>query len=112
LEEDRIVSNGICGNFQYKNRIVGGLWGGGKIGCLRWRRAYEDCLKLYFEKGRFAGKDQSAMLSAYLADPTLAVVYQPPRTGDWFYFEHLHSDLGLTPLVDASYLANSASLNA
>ena len=112
LEEDRAVSNGIYGDFQHKNRIVGGLWGGGTVGCIRWRRAYEDCLKLYFEKGRFAGKDQSVMLSAYLADPTLAVVYQPPRTEDWFYFEHLHSDVGLPAVVDTSYLADNASLNA
>jgi hypothetical protein len=105
LEEcDDVLENGIHGNFQYKCRLVGGLWGGGIEGCRRWRRAYEDCLNLYFEKGRFAGKDQNVMLSAYLADPSLATIYTPEKREDWFYFQRLHSDMGLTPVIDSTYL--------
>ncbi len=74
-----------------ENRIVGGLWGGSVNACLRWRAAYEVQLLRYFQAGRFAGKDQSVMLSAYLEDTTLACVARPTvRDGDhWFFQQYL-----------------------
>lgn len=103
---DNTIIDEIHGNFQHTNRIVGGLWGGGITGCLKWRQAFEECLCLYFEKGRFAGKDQSVMLSTYLANPTLANVYKPPNNynDDWFYFQRLHSNLGIVAELDKSYI--------
>jgi hypothetical protein len=101
---DNTIIDEIHGNFQHTNRIVGGLWGGDITGCLKWRLAFEECLRLYFEKGRFAGKDQSVMLSTYLANPTLANVYKPPNKYDWFYFQRLHSNLDIVAELDRSYI--------
>jgi hypothetical protein len=76
-------------------RLVGGLWGGHRNGCTRWIQAYRQMLDKYFKAGRFAGKDQQVMLSAYLEDPSLAYIVQPTTTGidNWFFFEHLLSTL-------------------
>ena len=98
--------------FQFKDRLVGGLWGGDAEACRRWRQAYEEVLKEYLQAGRFAGKDQSVMLTAYLKDPTLAVVYRPPTVEDWFYFTRLHSDLGLEPVLDATFARMRSLKNA
>lgn len=102
--KDWEICGGIPGNFQYKDRIVGGLWGGGRAGCERWLEAYENMLKIYFENDRFAGKDQSVMLSAYLNDTSFATVYRPPSNYDWFYFTRLHSDLGILPQINETYM--------
>lgn len=87
-------ADGILGDFKHVNRIVGGLWGGTGVACLRWRAAFETQLLRYFAAGRFAGKDQSVMLSAYLEDPTLAAVARPTtRDGDgWFFQQYLLTD--------------------
>ncbi len=97
--------DGILGDFLYMDRIVGGLWGGSAAACLRWRSAYEAQLLQYFAAGRFAGKDQSVMLSAYLADPTLARIVKPTTAeGDrWFFLEYALSD-GRPLETDASYI--------
>lgn len=78
-------------DFSKVNRIVGGLWGGGTTGCLRWQRAFQSMLERYLAEGRFAGKDQSVMLSAYLADPSLATVVRctRPEKDAWFFLEDL-----------------------
>jgi hypothetical protein len=77
-----------------ETRLVGGLWGGGTAACLRWKNAYQRMLEAYFRVGRFAGKDQQVMLSAYLDDPSLGkVVYcTKPYIDIWFFLEHLLSD--------------------
>lgn len=103
---DRVVqSDGIPGNFQHIDRIVGGLWGGNIRACLRWRSAYESMLNRYVSAGRFAGKDQSVMLSAYLEDPSLGVIVQPtvPTIDKWFFLEYLLSDMDVKYRLDDSY---------
>lgn len=96
--------DGIVGNFRYENRIVGGLWGGVAAACLRWRSAYEAQLIRYFTAGRFAGKDQSVMLSAYLEDTSLARIVRPTtKQGDhWFFLEYALSEGGSLE-TDVSY---------
>ncbi len=101
-------SDGIFGNFQHVNRIVGGLWGGTAHACIRWRAAFESQLIRYFTTpGRFAGKDQSVMLSAFLEDPSLAVIARPTTSqGDhWFFQEYLLSAEGAPFEPDASYMS-------
>jgi hypothetical protein len=87
-------------------RLVGGLWGGGKKACLRWKNAYQRMLEAYFRVGRFAGKDQQVMLSAYLAEPTLAIVVRctKPYIDEWFFLEHLLSDLSERYELNSTYL--------
>jgi hypothetical protein len=81
--------DGIMGDFRRVNRIVGGLWGGTATACMRWYSAYETQLIRYFQAGRFAGKDQSVMLSAYLENTQLAVVARPTtKAGDHWFFQH------------------------
>ncbi len=102
LEERK---KGYEADFTRENRIVGGLWGGGKQGCLKWKAAFQTMLETYFNSGRFAGKDQSVMLSAYLVEPTLAIVVKPTHQGSdpWFFLEYLLSNQA--PFVeDESYL--------
>lgn len=93
--EHRRYPDGIWGDFSKVNRIVGGLWGGTGTACLRWLSAYEAQLIRYFTAptDRFAGKDQSVMLSAYLEDPTLAYIARPTtKQGDhWFFQQYLLS---------------------
>ena len=87
-------------------RLVGGLWGGGKSACLRWKNAYQRMLEAYFRAGRFAGKDQQVMLSAYLDDPSLAkVVYcTKPYIDEWFFLEHLLSKQEEKYILNPTYL--------
>ncbi len=98
--------DGIMGNFRYGNRIVGGLWGGTAAACLRWKSAYESQLIRYICAGRFAGKDQSVMLSAYLEDTSLARIVKPTtKQGDhWFFLEYALADDGPPLETDMSYM--------
>ncbi len=99
-------TDGIVGNFRYVNRIVGGLWGGSVAACLRWRSAFEAQLIRYIAAGRFVGKDQSVMLSAYLEDTSLAHIVRPTtKQGDhWFFLEYALSDGGPLLEPDTSYM--------
>lgn len=74
-------------------RLVGGLWGGHRDGCTKWIQAYQQMLDKYFQAGRFAGKDQQVMLSAYLENPNLAYVIHGTMGGakNWFFLEELLS---------------------
>lgn len=87
-------------------RLVGGLWGGGRSACLRWKNAYQRMLEAYFRVGRFAGKDQQVMLSAYLDDPTLGRVVRCTKSyiDEWFFLEHLLSDLSERYELNPTYL--------
>jgi hypothetical protein len=102
--------DGICGEVITDRwnevRLVGGLWGGGIEGCLKWKDAYTKMLNRYFASGRFAGKDQIVMLSAYLENPTLASVIKCTLSGidDWFFFEHLLSDKNVYLEYDTTYI--------
>ena len=89
-----------------KRRLVGGLWGGGIHACIQWKHAYQRMLEAYFLKGRFAGKDQQVMLSTYLDDPSLAKVVRcmKPHIDEWFFLEHLLSDLVEKYELNRTYL--------
>jgi hypothetical protein len=94
---DRIVQpDGIIGEpLHMKCRIVGGLWGGSKKACLQWRIKYQEMLEKYFKAGRFAGKDQTVMLSTYYENHYIAIVVNSTRCDsydDWFFLQHLLSD--------------------
>jgi hypothetical protein len=106
-KEDGIY--GECINESWNEcRLVGGLWGGGIEGCLRWKVAYKTMLEKYFCSSRFAGKDQIVMLSAYLDNPTLAVVVSCTihNIDIWFYFQYLLSNLSIPYKIDDSYIIN------
>ena len=85
--------------FKHVNRIVGGLWGGHREAIGVWRSAYEQTLLRYFNEGRFAGKDQSIMLSAALEYPELvSIVEPPPHNRDrWFFAKQLLCTPPLSP---------------
>jgi hypothetical protein len=100
LTKEDIQSN----NFQHKDRIVGGLWGGTAEACKRWKKAYQSMLEQYFSQNKFAGKDQSVMISTYIADPSLAVVVKPTVPGDkWFFQQQLLSSANAPFEKDPSY---------
>lgn len=105
---DKIVgSDGIpgCASLIRKDRIVGGLWGGGSAACLRWKAAYQEMLEAFFAAGRFAGKDQTVMLSTFLKNPSLASVVECTRPGidAWFFLENLLSDEPNIYKINTSY---------
>jgi desulfoferrodoxin (superoxide reductase-like protein) len=107
--DDRVQPDGIIGDFSQKNRLMGGLWGGSASGCLRWLAAYEDMLMRYMLAGRFAGKDQSIMISAYLTDRSLARVVHStlpelPEEEQWFFLTYLLSDLNVPYELDPTFL--------
>ena len=95
----------IRGDFRHPAvRNVGGLFGGGKVACDRWLHAYTAMLGKYFEAGRFAGKDQSVMLSAYLHDPSLATFVTCTDGADpWFFITRLCAKAGPRYEADVSY---------
>lgn len=103
--DDGIMGEPIT-NIWNEVRLVGGLWGGGIEGCLKWKDAYHDMLNRYFDSGRFAGKDQIVMLSTYLEHPNLASVIKCTLGGidEWFYLEYLLSDKSVELQYDMSYL--------
>jgi hypothetical protein len=88
-----------------EDRIAGGLWGGGVEGFLKWDKAYKEMLSVFFNKNRFAGKDQIVMLSAYLKDPSIATIVKPNLDTDhWFYFQELLSNRDIPFTLDTSYI--------
>ncbi len=105
--EKIVGSDGIigCASLIRKDRLVGGLWGGGAAACLRWKTKFQQMLEAYFAAGRFAGKDQTVMLSTLLKDPSLAYVVTCTRPGidAWFFLEHLLSDEPNIYKINASY---------
>jgi hypothetical protein len=98
IVKDNIVGNFTLNNGDYKDRIVGGLWGGDRLACNRWNIAYEDTLQKYFKAGLFAGKEQSVMMSTMLNDPSLGEFVEPTdefkATPErlWFFLQYLLSD--------------------
>lgn len=128
IDEITIQGDGIPGNFTKVDRIVGGLWGGSGVGCYQWHVAYCAMLQQYFNANRFAGKDQSVMLSAYIDNPSLAYVtcasseiQQVPTivitdkvpynieadklyVNPWFYLQYLLSTIGFPFYLDPSYV--------
>jgi len=86
-------------------RLVGGLWGGGKNGCLTWKKAYQEMLEKYFQSNRYAGNDQMIMLSTYMNNPKLAIVVRPSIQikDQWFFLEYLLSSISCPFEVDNSY---------
>jgi hypothetical protein len=95
------------GDFKHVDRIAGGLWGGTALACKRWKKAYQEMLEQYFSKNIFAGKDQSVMLSTYLADPSLAVIVQPTSQNKWFFQQDLLSSANASFEKDQTYLLPS-----
>jgi hypothetical protein len=89
-------------------RLAGGLWGGGIKGCLRWNEAYKATLQEYFKKNRVASKEQVVMLSAYLKDPSIAIVVQRTlgHVNPWFFFHELLSNTNTVFMTEPSYLLN------
>jgi hypothetical protein len=98
----------VTEDFSRSNRIVGGLWGGGIAGCRAWSAAFQRTLRRYFAEGKFAGKDQSVMLSTYMSDTTLATVVRPTIPFDpthvWFFLTQLCSDLSMDYALEPSYI--------
>jgi hypothetical protein len=104
LDTDGIFSNKI---YNWKQcRLVGGLWGGSKIACLNWKKEYKIMLEKYFEKDRFAGKDQTVMLSTYLNNPKLANIVECTESNidNWFFLQYLLSDKECLYKIDSSYI--------
>lgn len=107
LPQDLHISeDGIVGNFEHVDQIVGGLWGGSASSCLRFCSAFEAQLLRYFSANRFAGKDQTVYMSAVLEDPTLAYILDPVPThsNDRWFFQHALLSNPLIPShLDATY---------
>ena len=124
LPDDRILMcsvNRYNGN-NHQDNLVGVLWGGSGAGCYRWHLAYCHMLSQYISDGKFAGKDQTVMLSTYLEDTSLAYIVCPGddlivdgsqqyNTFDgryivnpWFFLQVLLSDTGITYKLDDTYI--------
>jgi len=75
--------------FQFKNRIGGTIFGGGKEVLLQWHDKYYDMLEYFIDQCRFIGKDQSIMNSVYLLNREMCeiVEWQQPCHDIWFYLQ-------------------------
>jgi hypothetical protein len=123
LPDDRILMSSVR-RFQGEgmgDQLVGGLWGGSGVGCYRWHLAYSNMLSRYIHEGRFAGKDQTVMMSTYLADTSLAYIVCPGddvvvndalafnvmreifQVNPWFFLQILLSDTRVKYQLDESY---------
>jgi hypothetical protein len=110
LHEDGIIGDKI---YDWKKcRLVGGLWGGSILACLNWKREYQMTLDKYFEKGWFAGKDQTVMLSTYLQNTSLAHVVKS-NTNNWFFLQNLLSNTNMSYMLDDTYadIGRTVSVN-
>jgi hypothetical protein len=113
IKEDGIYGEKISREWN-KIRLVGGLWGGSIKACLKWKEEYQKMLELYFEKGRFAGKDQMVMLSTYLNNPVLANIVKCTiyNIDNWFFLEYLLSDLNISYELNMSYSIDKTEINS
>ncbi len=115
LEEDKqLYPDNIIGNFQYKDRIAAGLWGGGLEACINFRYKYEVMLNRYIKYNRFCGKEQSIITSICIENNSNFIILKPAVLyGDsWFFFQYLHSDLENIPyLIDNTYITPNISVN-
>lgn len=105
--------DGIIGDFLRLDRIVGGLWIGDKNACIRWKQEYENMLNKYFFVNRFAGKDQSVMLSTILSNNDLGIVIKPHNDfgfNRWFFLEYLLSGKAYYKL-DYTYPTSNKTIN-
>ena len=86
-------------------RLVGGLWGGDREGCLAWKEAYSAMLDKYRSSERYAGNDQMVMLSTIICNPSLAMVVRTTRhdVNQWFFLEYLLSSEASLK-IDLSYV--------
>jgi hypothetical protein len=106
-KDDGIIGEKVDENWN-EVRIVGGLWGGGKEGCISWIHSYYTMLERYFRAGRFAGNDQNVMLSTYLENPNLAIVVNPTLyyIDQWFFLQYLLSDMNIEYKLNNTYIMN------
>ena len=106
-EDDAVREDGIRGDFCFPAIRNGGtIFGGGKHAHEKWLNAYCAEIEAYIAAGRFIGKDQSVMLSAYLNDKSLAFFVRATDSGNpWFFLTRLCSSGATTPvfLLDGSY---------
>ena len=83
-------------DFSKKNRIGGGIFGGHKDICIKWRNEYYKMFNLFLENKLFIGKDQSIMANIYIKslqnnDNFINCVELPDKLKDkqerWFYLQ-------------------------
>ena len=118
FDDDKILMQSVCDLTESEkilkeeekyswtdNRLVGGLWGGSIVACLKWKREYQIMLEKYLLKGRFAGKDQTVMLSTYLQTPSLANIVRCTLDDIdiWFFLEYLLSTTGVKYELNNTY---------
>lgn len=76
-------------NFQFVNRVGGGIQAADKTTWKWWSEQYDEMIKKYISSGRFIGKDQSIMASLYLTHPEKVRLIQAPKEMDgvarWFW---------------------------
>ncbi len=92
--DDVVYGDGIPGDFLFpKYRNGGTVFSGTKQSFEKWLLHYVVMLNKYFDAGRFAGKDQSVMLSTYLADRSLAAFVKcTDDKNPWFFLNRLFSE--------------------
>lgn len=105
IKDDEIYAEKISASWN-EVRLVGGLWGGSSNACLKWKKEYQEMLEMYFNRGRFAGKDQIVMLSTYLKNPKLATVVKCSLSNvdEWFFFEYLLSNTDIKLEISSTYI--------
>lgn len=90
-EKDYIPVKGIIGQdyFKKESRLGGGIQGGDIESWKRYEKLWDDTLKEYFDKDKFAGQDQCITGTIYLRNPELFHIIRPKKNcgyGDeWFY---------------------------
>jgi glycosyltransferase involved in cell wall biosynthesis len=90
IPEDYVADdNGICGNFNTRNTLGGGILASDLEGWMRWSKAYDAMLIRYHLSKRFIGKDQNIMGSIALENPDLVTLVKRPTSlgpmAGWFY---------------------------
>jgi len=89
-EEEMVIDRkNIKNNFNYVDRIGGGIFGGHRDYCLKWHEEYYKILDEFIKKGQFAGKDQSIMATVAILNKDLVQIISPngAKYDKWFYLE-------------------------
>jgi len=88
-ELQKATSKETLPSFQFKNRIGGTIFGGGKEVLLQWHDKYYDMLEYFIQDNRFIGKDQTVMNSVYLLNRDMCEIvnWKRPCKDIWFYLQ-------------------------
>jgi hypothetical protein len=86
IPKNKILLQEIYDNYEKKNSIIGGMFGGYAKPIKKWTKLYYKKLDEYYNENKFCGKDQTIMKNIVENYPDTCSVIKPDNKKDWYYF--------------------------